>query len=347
MRSEDRQDAVTVRSQSHVRSGQGGTSGAHRSTQATAAGRHHRSDSGRRLTPKKTAALAAGVAMVVSGSVLALDSAGNATPQANLTVLASDAMNRTLAVGLGSADRGGAYALSNPTRTAVSGGVGRLTMAAPGVAVEAALPVSSADVRMRATFAVNTVPNAGGGVYLEQELRRVSAGSTYRSRIRILPGGKATLGFSEVIAGGEHLLGGEKTLPFTIAAGQHFVLESEVTGTNPVQLSSRAWLVGQQAPDFVQTYSDSASTRLTAAAGVGVWTYLSGAANRGVISTIDDLAVWHVTYTTVTPPSSSASCTPSGTEVVTRSCSTDLDAADAAGPAGRQRSDDRRLGPGR
>ena len=308
MRSEVQRDAVTVRNRDGIESEAKQNRGSHRS-QAATPGRHHRLGQARRLTPTRTIAMAATASLALAGSVLLLESPGSAAPQPTLTVLATDAMSRTVPSGLGIADKGGAYAVSSPARSSVSGGVGKLVLSGPGSAVEAALPVSSGDTRMRTTFSPSVVPTVGGGVYLEQELRRVSAGSAYRSRVRILPGGKALLGFSELVGGSERLLGGEKTLPFAVSAGQKVVLETEVTGSAPVHLTSRAWLVGASTPDWQQSFDDSAASRITASAGVGIWAYVSSGAKSGLTASADDLSVWKVSYG-APAPSSSGKTTP-------------------------------------
>ena len=83
------------------------------------------------------------------------------------------------------------------------------------------------------------------------------------------------MSFSRVDSNVETFLGATTATGLTVSTGQTLDLEGMVTGTDPVQLSVRAWVDGTSKPDWQQTYSDSSDSAITDPGGVRLWGYLS------------------------------------------------------------------------
>ena len=100
----------------------------------------------------------------------------------------------------------------------------------------------------------------------------------YRTRVRVLPNGEVWAGFSRVINGQEILLLSEPTRSGW-SAGDTVVVEGQVIGTDPVQLSVRIRVVGvSRHRSGSGTFTDMSESRLTAPGQIRAWAYLSRAA---------------------------------------------------------------------
>ena len=67
---------------------------------------------------------------------------------------------------------------------------------------------------------------------------------------------QATLGLTRLNGSTSTWLGGV-TLPITIEAGQSTRTEFEVSGSSPVSVKMRAWVVGSPVPDWQVTFADT------------------------------------------------------------------------------------------
>ncbi len=206
-----------------------------------------------------------GLALVAVGTTNA--SAETQTEVTNASWTASDQP------GWGSADKGGAFALRGQTDAfAIQSNRGRVNALQAGKSAAASLAVSVQDVLLQDTV---SVPSANPlNLHHTLEARRQGDGSTYRGRVQFYTGGKVVVGVSKTTGTAETGLG-SVTLPITATAGQNFALQFQVSGTSPVQLSVRAFLVGSTTPNWQFTTSDGSSSRIQSAGGVGIWDYVS------------------------------------------------------------------------
>ena len=229
-----------------------------------------------RWRPRRTALLSLTAAVaVVAGLVAASPSA----LAASWAQSASDPFDRSVTGGLGSAPLGGSYATFPAAATSlfsVADGSAVISELPPGSAAGAFLPsVVSADTTVKSAVLV-PAPRAGSDLYFALEARKQGDGSAYRGRIKVSGTGQLALSFSRT-AGSDETALGKIDLPFGAAAGQKINLQFEVTGTDPVQLRSRAWLDGAAEPGWQYELTDSAAGRLAGSGTVGFWSYASSA----------------------------------------------------------------------
>ena len=205
--------------------------------------------------------------------------------------LASDAFERTVASGFGTADTGGPWTgLGTPGAVSVSGGAGRIALADPTGSGGGYLGgVSTTDADVTVTVATDK-EGTGNGVYFWTLGRRVTGVGEYRARIRLRPSGVVSLQLSRTDAAqAETAIVAEQTVSgLTYAPGRPLRLRMQVTGTSPTTLKAKVWAAGATEPDWQLTGTDTTSG-LQTAGSVGVRTYLAGnATNAPVVVSVDD-----------------------------------------------------------
>jgi trimeric autotransporter adhesin len=237
--------------------------------------RSHRNSRLRRILVTRTAALGAVIAAAAVVAPPAVQPGYRLVNDSSRVV--TDTMARTVDSGWGSADLGGHYELSSAQAASVKPGAARLDLADPGYSVVAMLSdTTSTDVEGTLTVSVPKIPITGTGVYAAVMVRASAPRNAYRARLRVLPGGGVRLSFSRVNAGKETLFGGETELPTRLPEGQQLILQTRVTGSNPVTLASKAWLVGAPVPaQWQHSATDQSDQRVTSPGALGIWTYLS------------------------------------------------------------------------
>ncbi len=219
-------------------------------------------------------------------------------------VVARDAMERVVAGGLGDALVGGAWSTTTPRDLSVGGGVGTITLPAPGTARTATLASTGArDVLVGASFAVPVHAPAGGGYTVGVALRRTAAGDSYLARVRVAPGGETRLGLVHRAANGVTTDLAAETSLGRLAPGTWFRVEGRATGTDAVDLGARAWVRGQTAPAWQLAARDTGARRLAAAGSVGLFAYASSSSPAGRVL-VDNVEASETSATTtpVTPP---------------------------------------------
>ena len=201
---------------------------------------------------------------------------------------ATDAFERTLANGLGTADLGGAWMLAGTaTNFAVSGGMAQLRMAGAGQGVSSFLAGTSTDTEIRAIVGADK-PATGGAIFTSVVGRRVGT-SDYRAKVRLLTTGGVQI-FVTRVSGTETDLVNLTVPGLTYAVGDRLQVRFQVTGTAPTTLRLKVWKVGTVEPAAWQLTTTDATAALQAGGGVGFVTYLSGAAtNAPVVGLFDDL----------------------------------------------------------
>ncbi len=201
---------------------------------------------------------------------------------------ATDAFERTVTNGLGTADLGGAWTLAGATSNfAVSGGQGRLRMSGSGQGVSAFLAGTSTDTEIRALVGADKV-GTGGGIYSSVVARRVGT-ADYRGRVRFVAGGGVQI-FITRNQGGETNLVSLVVPGLTVAAGEMVNVRFQATGTSPTTLRMKVWKVGATEPAGWQLTTTDAAAALQAGGGVGLVTYLSASAtNSPVVGLFDNI----------------------------------------------------------
>jgi parallel beta-helix repeat protein len=202
-------------------------------------------------------------------------------------IVASDSFARTVANGWGTTSVGGAWTVTadKSTKTTVASGSASISGLARARAVTATLKgVKASDIDLQATL---SVASNSPLFYEALEGRRQSDGSAYRGRLNVAAGGRTDLSVSRVNGKTETALG-RMTLPYTLAKGSRVRTELKITGTNPVTLSARSWVIGKALPAWQIQTTDSSAQRVSAAGAVGLWEYASGQTPSPVATGVDD-----------------------------------------------------------
>jgi len=215
-----------------------------------------------------------------------------ADPNANALVL--DQFNRTVANGLGRADKGGLWSLTGTaSRFSVAGGVASLSMATAGASVGAYLPTATT-TDADTTVAVTTDKANDQTIFASVSGRRVSTNHDYRAKLRLLPGKPVGVQITK-LAGTttETSVAREILLPgVTFTPGSALRVRFQVTGTSPTTLRMKVWPAGTAEPAAWALTATDATAGLQAAGAVGITTYLSGSAIvLPVALRVTDLAV--------------------------------------------------------
>ncbi len=220
------------------------------------------------------------------------------TVTAPSTTFVSDAFNRTVASGLGTADLGGAWtSIASAANLSVGSGVAKFNMATTTSAPGAYLGgVSSSDSDITVTMSSNKA-GTGNGIYVYVIGRRTGTNNEYRARLRLLSTGAVAESITKLAGTAtESLVTSEQTVPGlgTYTPGDQLNVRFVVTGTGTTSLKLKVWKVGTTEPvAFQQTASDTTAS-LQAPGAIGLSTYLSGSAtNAPVLMSAMNLSAKH------------------------------------------------------
>lgn len=210
-------------------------------------------------------------------------------PAAGPQQLASDTFTRTVTGGFGTADQGGAWtATGGASSASVGGGVGRLTLTAPGASPTVHLgsvSTTSADVRVQVRL---DKPATGGGTFVSVVGRRVGT-AAYRVKVRHTTTNQLTVALTRVSGSSETTLRGV-TLPGTFLAGTSFSVRLQASGTSPTTLSATVWPTAAAEPAAQVSITDT-TAELQAAGAVGLVGYLSATStNAPVVASFDEFS---------------------------------------------------------
>ena len=215
------------------------------------------------------------------------------------TVLAQDLFGRTVTDGFGSADTGGAWSLTGPSRYfAVTGGVGQITIPSPGLTRKADLTsVSSSDTDVQTSMTLKQAVT-GTGMYAAVVARRVGD-TAYLSRVRILADGTTYLQLMRDSSSLESIV-----VPgLTYTAGDTLQMRVQAFGTSPTTVRAKVWKAGTSEPANWQVTTTDTTAALQQPGSVGLTLYLSSSATTTpLVITIDDFIAGSATGGTVTPP---------------------------------------------
>ena len=204
--------------------------------------------------------------------------------------IAADAFGRTISGGWGSADTGGAYTLQGSAADYnVTGGAGTMTFTSTGTTRFALLSgTSGQNVQLLFRVAVDKV--ASGGSYVVYAVARRTDKTEYRASLTFNSDGSVAVGASVVINGTETALGTPvKVSGVSQSAGSYIWLRAQIVGTNPTNISVKAWANGQTEPTAWQFSASDAHAVLqtTGSLGFRAWTSKS-AAGAPITFTFDD-----------------------------------------------------------
>ncbi|MFZ1286059.1 MAG: PKD domain-containing protein [Candidatus Phosphoribacter sp.] len=206
-------------------------------------------------------------------------------------VFATDAFERTVSGGWGTADLGGAWTVSGTTsRYTVVGGQGRVSIAAGTGALSSLTSMSSTSTEVSAVVTSDKAPT-GGGQFVSVIGRQVSPNNDYRAKIRMAAGGVTSVWLAKTENGAETLLSSANLAGVSYVAGDRLAVRLQVSGTSPTTMRVKVWKVGTSEPvDWTLTGTDG-SPNLQSAGSIGLYSYLSGSTTNGpVIVGVDD--VW-------------------------------------------------------
>ena len=258
----------------------------------------------RRRRPAPLAALAI-AALAVSGAAVTAAPASAATT--------TDSFSRSTAGGWGTAESGGAYSVYGAAASAfsVDGSRARIT----GIRAGSSAGVVLGGTAMRDGTAGATVALVGStplGLYQAVEIRRQADGTAYRGKVELGRSGAVRVSLSRTAANGTSAALGSVVTAGTAKAGTAVNVRVQATGTSPVALAVKAWVVGTAEPGWQVTASDGAGSRITAAGATGLWSYASGSNATATTVAYDDLS--RVAASTATPaPSPTPTPTPTAT----------------------------------
>ncbi|MEU1973147.1 PKD domain-containing protein [Microbacterium sp. NPDC019599] len=220
------------------------------------------------------------VTLTVTDNAGGTDTETQSVTVAAASVIAADAFSRSVTGGWGSADTGGAWAISGaPSDFAVAGGAGTLRMAAASGPSAYLTAVSARDSETVARFGYDK-PGSGGGIYTSFVVRRIGT-SDYRVKLQSTATG-TTMTLARTVNGAETTLAAQG-LGTVYVPGDVWNVRFRVTGTGTTTLQARAWKDGTTEPSTWTTATDTTAA-LQAPGAVGVYSYLSGSANNAPIT---------------------------------------------------------------
>jgi PKD repeat protein len=198
---------------------------------------------------------------------------------------ASDAFNRTVAGGLGTADVGGPWtATFGASRQSVAPGVATMNLSAAGSQDASHLgQVSQASADVRTAVSLSAAPT-GGGVTVTVVGRRVTTNQEYRARLRFLANGTVGLAITRLSGtSSEALVGSEVLVPgLTYTPGQVLRVRLQVSGTGTTTLAASVWVDGATEPATPTITRTDTTASLQASGSVGLSAYLSSSATAPV-----------------------------------------------------------------
>jgi hypothetical protein len=195
--------------------------------------------------------------------------------------IGADTFARTVNNGWGSADVGGAWAVSPAASYSVQNGAGTLTTT-HGQARDALLNVGSTDESISGTVRFSLVPDTGNA-FAYVEARRVGTDG-YRGTIRVGSNGNVFVQLRKAVNGTESAVANEVATGLNIQSVPALAYRFTVQG-NHLQL--RVWDASGNEPSGWQTEADDSS--ISRAGAVGVRGYLGGPVGNGPLTlTFDD-----------------------------------------------------------
>ncbi len=201
--------------------------------------------------------------------------------------IAADAFTRLVGSGWGSADTGGAWAVSGGNADfSVGDGVGLVTVTTPGRTGTAVLPVDGSDVDVFLDMGLQQAAT-GGGIYSMLMARR-SSNTFYSAKVRVEAGGSVRLSLVRTVNGSDSTLDSISVPGLSVGVGEMLRTHLRVTGTDPVSLAASVWKVGTSEPATWQTTATDSVGGVGESGRVGVSAYLSGTTTNAPVTIVYD-----------------------------------------------------------
>jgi len=225
------------------------------------------------------------------GATGTLTSAVTVTDPPAVQVLATDAFERAVTRGFGTADSGGSWTTSGAvTAATVSGGAGHVQSPSAGALAGVYLnSVSGSDVAVQFGIALDKLPT-GSGEIVYVSARRVG-NTDYRAAVRVMANGSMTLGVSSYVNGKETSLRSAPLTGLVYTPGTVLTVRFDVSGTGTTALNAKAWFAGTTEPATWQVSATDTTADLQRPGGVGVAAYLFGSSTVLPRLDVDDLWV--------------------------------------------------------
>ena len=243
-------------------------------------------DTGRTATHTYGSAGTYDIELTVTDSLGGTKKLTKSVAVSDVTYVARDTFNRTVASGWGTADVGGAW--SGTTSYSVSNGAGQIAVDKTQTR-NISLPVSAAHSDSRFTVTLDKVPDAN--VHMNYVVHKSSAGDL-RVKLRYL-NGTVNVGLAKMVGTTETLLTNKNLPGYTQSAGSKLNVRLQViqNGTSTT-LQSKVWPAGTDEPGTWTVTASNADSALQGAGQIGFSTYGAGTLTNGPVKvSIDDLTV--------------------------------------------------------
>jgi PKD repeat protein len=231
------------------------------------------------------------VTLTVTDNVGATDTVSHSvTVTAPSPIIASDAFNRTVSNGWGTADVGGAWTNSSTASNFnVVNGAGTIKTSAAAGPSAYLNGVSASDVDLTASFGYDKV-GTGTGAYTALVARKIGT-SNYWVKIQS-NATSTTIFLAKNVNGTETTLANQVVSGMVYAPGDVLNLRFQVQGTGTTTLRAKIWKTGTTEPSTWRLTATDTTAALQNPGAVGVWSYLSGSAtNSPVTLIVQDFAV--------------------------------------------------------
>jgi PKD repeat protein len=232
------------------------------------------------------------------------DQGATATKTGTVTInsavlIASDAFNRSVVNGFGTADLGGAWTpATTATSFAVSGGSAKVTLKSAGSGPQIYLNgVSSSTTDTRVSVTTDKPGTGTNGIDLSLVGRRVGT-ADYNAKLRVLSTGAVRLGIYRTDSTGTQTAVVPEVVVagLTYTPGQVLTVRFQVTGTGPTALKAKVWDATTTEPTAWLLSGSDATAALQAAGSVGVKPYIgSTATNAPILVTYTDFRTYDAT----------------------------------------------------
>lgn len=178
--------------------------------------------------PRLIAALALAAACGIVATSL------NPVPVAASTTLVADAMNRIVGSGWGSTSSGIPYLANSPSRFAVDGSQGELTLV-PGKLSHATAAINAADMQAGVDISFDSLPSTGSS-YAHLGARSTADGQ-YTASLRLQSTGNLSLEISRTVSGKKIVLD-SRQISAAARPGTAYHVDFAVTGSGTASLKA-------------------------------------------------------------------------------------------------------------
>lgn len=254
-----------------------------------------------RATPHRLLTAKGLVTTVVSTAAVSALLLGGISPaiSATTSVSASDAFNRTVTSGWGTADSGGKW-VSAAGQDRVNGSSGNLDIKAGQGFSNTLSGFNARTGQLQIAFSLNKLP-VGGDAYVYITPRQ-SGKNEYRLKVKVSPDGAVRFDAVRVVNGAETLLESARA-GFTAKAGGTINVKASLSGADKTTIAAVVWPSGSAVPANQINTTDSTAVLQTSGT-VALGGYVSGSATNSPITVrYDNLKVSGSTETSTPAPS--------------------------------------------